>query len=706
MTVARNRILTAVLLGLAALAALTPVADSDIWWHLAAGREMIARRGFLWADPFSLGARGRPWIDLHWLFQLGSYGLFRLGGLAALVAGKAILVAAGAWLWLRAVQAGVGAERPRDGSAEPTPAAPKPTTIDQPDRFNQSDQSNQSGSDADVVRERDGGGGAKRPAQQAPTPEAPKLVAAALLAVALPLGLFFVRHLLLVRPVILTLVFLAAFVFVLERFAGGGRARGLTALPVLTAVWANCQGLWPLGVLTIGCVLGGEGLARLRRRRELPSAGARRVTLALAGCLVAGTLTPYGWRALVLPVKLLLRLVPANANVFSSQVAENVPPLLLARGDPLALLPLIAVALATAGSFAHGRPDRRFGRALIALAFFGLALTANRNVLLFFWMAIPIAVANAAPALVRRLSGRRLLPLIWSATAALTTGLLLFALGRETRLDQPAPFRVPSGSARLIEQDPGAGRIFSADHYGGYLIWSLHPRAAPYLDTRLVLRTADEYAEFLALLEQPDRWEEFARRHPFDHAVLPTDYPDRYLPLAAHLYRSADWRLVYTDGTESLFRHDPDHRRAALDLGARATTDRILTDQARRYPRREVAEAARRQLARLDLALGHPEECLYVLSALPEDPSAQALAGRCHLQIGDLTAAEATGRRMLERDADSVAALDLLALVALARGDLPGGIGWLRKALAADPYDPEARAILDQLESQAAPPGR
>src|SRR5687767_10958892 len=62
-----GRLAGLVLILLAGAAALTPVADSDIWWHLAAGREMIARRGFLWVDPFSLGARGRPWIDLHWL---------------------------------------------------------------------------------------------------------------------------------------------------------------------------------------------------------------------------------------------------------------------------------------------------------------------------------------------------------------------------------------------------------------------------------------------------------------------------------------------------------------------------------------------------------------------------------------------------------------------------------------------------------------
>ena len=40
--------LFAVVLGVAAaLTGLAPSADGDIWWHLAAGREMVARQGLL-----------------------------------------------------------------------------------------------------------------------------------------------------------------------------------------------------------------------------------------------------------------------------------------------------------------------------------------------------------------------------------------------------------------------------------------------------------------------------------------------------------------------------------------------------------------------------------------------------------------------------------------------------------------------------------
>src|SRR5688500_531561 len=86
-----------VLLGSAVAAlGLTPSADGDIWWHLAAGREMVARGGVLLSDPFSVSAAGRGWVDVHWLFQLGAYTIHQGFGLTGLVLMKCALLAAGA----------------------------------------------------------------------------------------------------------------------------------------------------------------------------------------------------------------------------------------------------------------------------------------------------------------------------------------------------------------------------------------------------------------------------------------------------------------------------------------------------------------------------------------------------------------------------------------------------------------------------------
>ena len=82
----------------AAFAALTldfPVSDTDIWWHLAAGRWIVEHGAIPRVDPFCRSSLGVPWTDLHWGFQLvawkiwnamGNPGLILFRGLAATAA--------------------------------------------------------------------------------------------------------------------------------------------------------------------------------------------------------------------------------------------------------------------------------------------------------------------------------------------------------------------------------------------------------------------------------------------------------------------------------------------------------------------------------------------------------------------------------------------------------------------------------------------
>ena len=135
----------------AALVALGPIADGDIYWHLAAGDEIWRRGALLRTDPFTVSAAGRAWVDVHWLFQVAVALIHRAFGFGGLAVAKAVLVAAGAALGTR-------------------------------------------------TAERAGG------------PAARDLCAAALLGL-----LFLARHLLPLRPIVATLLFLAAFLAVLER---------------------------------------------------------------------------------------------------------------------------------------------------------------------------------------------------------------------------------------------------------------------------------------------------------------------------------------------------------------------------------------------------------------------------------------------------------------------------------------------------------
>src|SRR6185369_6565752 len=188
---------------------------------------------------------------------------------------------------------------------------------------------------------------------------------------------------------------------------------------------------------------------------------------------------------------------------------------------------------------------------------------------------------------------------------------------QETRIDQPTPFRFPQAAAAQLARSGASGAVFGADHQGGYLIWALYPRLKPYIDTRLVLRSADEYSEYLDLLDNPYRFDAFARREGISHVVLPLAYPDRYLRLIAQLYQSTGWKLVFTNGAEVWFTRSektlggaaPALRGGAslpaCDLAADATTDRLLHEMSARFAGdARLHEAARLQLASLQIAVG------------------------------------------------------------------------------------------------------
>lgn len=600
---------------------------------------MVQSGQLLRADPFSVSALGRPWIDVHWLFQLLAFGVYQAGGYLGLVLAKAALVAAGAAVLARAV-----------AREAPAWAFPLPFVT----------------------------------------------------------ALFLARHLLPVRPIVLTLLLLALFFAILETFRREGRPRILLWLPVLQIAWVNLQGLAAFGPALVGAYLAGAlATVWLGGKRWFPflpeSAPWRPLALALAGCAAASFVSPYGARAALLPFQLLLRITPSGANVFAAEVAENIPPFVLERTAPEQIGHFKWYLAALALTFALARGRLVLSRLLVVLGLVVLALMANRNVLLLYWLGTPIAVMNAAPALRTLLAHRRTAVAagIVAALSFLAVGaLVVMAAAREPSLRVPTPFRFPTESARVLAAREGGGTVFAPDHQGGYLIWTLHPRHRPYLDTRLILRTAAQYAEYLDVVDHPERFDAFQARHRFDHVVLPTGYPDRYLGLVAHLARSRDWTLVYTDGSEVLFARDPAGA-PAVNLAQRETTLGILEELSRRYTG-PLLTAARLHLAKLLLLVDQVDQAKLVLAPM-DDRGARALRARCFLLAGDLVTAQTLARSLLAEDDEDVQSMTLLAVIALAKGDAAAGLDWLRRALAEDPFDAEARALLERLEKRETP---
>ena len=631
----------------AAYAACFPLMDTDIWWHLAAGRLMVKEHRLLFADPFAADSFGSPWVDVHWLFQVLVLLLHRLGGIVAIVVAKVVLIGLGVGLGVRALCARL---------ARPLwlPAA------------------------ATVV-------GMLYPA----------------------------RHLMLARPTVFTLVAITLMLLIVQRVRRDGRLRWALLLIPVQVFWANVQGLYLLGPVLLACFVVGDSVAALFAPRvpSLQPAPPRRVRLGLAVLVpvlvLASAATPYGLQGLRLPFLLFDRIDAVANQVFSRQVSENVAPWLLERTSPGVLSAFKWLAALTFLSFL---PARRLAleRLCLATVFFGLALMANRNVLLFLWVAGPIVVENlAAWARVRWL--RRLL------VVGASIGLLaiIFVRAREARgepgIGELAPFRVPEQAVdRFLSDRLPAGPIFCSDRYGGYLSWRLYPNGRPMMDGRLVLRSAQQYAEHLALGEHPENFDAYRRRYGIRTVILPTAYPDGFLPLVAWLYRQPSWRLLYTDGTQTLFVHDEDGEWSGrgLDLTAPQTVSEIRRELETRYGSWPlVHNQARLHLARLLAEIGATGPADELLALLP-GTTAAALRARVAYRAGDAERAEQMAKALLARHPDEIESLCLLALLSHERGEQQAALALVKRALEVDPFHPLARQILDQVQRDLVPAAR
>lgn len=75
------------------LSACVPMVNMDIWAHLRTGQLILERRVIPYEDWYSYTASGRPWLEMHWLFQIVMAKLHAVGGVTLLVLTKAVLQA-------------------------------------------------------------------------------------------------------------------------------------------------------------------------------------------------------------------------------------------------------------------------------------------------------------------------------------------------------------------------------------------------------------------------------------------------------------------------------------------------------------------------------------------------------------------------------------------------------------------------------------
>ena len=463
--------------------------DYDMGFHLRAGQWILQNRAFPQKDVFTYTVNQNDYVDLHWLYQVACFGLYRLWGYGGLGLAH-LLLTLGAF--------GLTALRLR----------------------------------------------------LAHTP--PWLYTLLFFPAAIAMELRFLE-----RPEILSWVLLILTLLVLDLRLDHNR-NFLFLLPVLQLFWVNIEGLFILGWVVMGAYLLGNWFHFKRIDRPLLKYG----LLSLA----ATCLNPYFLKGVAFPLVLFTRL--QGSNIFKHYISEFQSPWTVAQnssdpfmpGLPIHTYRLLSLALLLVIGWTHKK--RRFHELFLAVVFFGLSVSAIRNVPLFFWVVLPIGAASlrdlfAQPEFMGKagafLGANRKIALL-SALLILLTGARVLTgayFVSDRRVIHPGlgmdEERFPVQAALFMGEKGLAAPLVNDLAYGGWLIWKGPSRV--FIDGRLEVMREDLFTQYRdsffpgQLGPLLSRWG--AQMVIFDHMMN-----GQWL---AQIKTMPDWRLLYFDDVCALY---------------------------------------------------------------------------------------------------------------------------------------------------------
>jgi hypothetical protein len=340
------------------------------------------------------------------------------------------------------------------------------------------------------------------------------------------------------RPQLLgTVLFTASMWIVVTR---AEHPRRLWWLPLLTLVWANAHGSFPL----VFVLLALASIEDLRGARS----PLRHLGPVAAACAVATAITPFGPTVWGYVVDL------ATDPVVAERVGEWGPPTLASAAGTLFYASLAIVGI---GLVALRRSVRITD--LLALTVFAvLALLAVRAAV---WWALSAPVilagvlARAGVAVEEREAARgRAWPVIVAAFGVVA--LIAFASARGIDDETGAPAMLSFAPERLVavlrDELPAGANVFASQLHASWAEYSA-PELRYAVDSRIELFPADIWERYFAVsAAQPD-WEGFLIEDDVQGVLLD---PDQAPGLLEAMATDPSWRLVASDAQGAAFVRD------------------------------------------------------------------------------------------------------------------------------------------------------
>ncbi len=478
--------------------------------------------------------------------------------------------------------------------------------------------------------------------------------------------LYCMRVRLMCRPMIFSVLLLAATAWVLRGFATRRHGR-LWLLPIICLFWANLHAGFFIAFALFPIFLLHELRAKTPPEDKLKRV---RALIVCGACCVAATLVnPYGYHALVHPFTLT-----TSAHLTMTQEWQGMAPpwRFFTPGTPGFLHGFaffwIAVALLVVSMAATWRRVTLID-ALTVLLFTVMPLASRRHVDLFGVAVFPVLAKHLGMllAMARWPSRGR------AASAvhiALAVGLVAAGFGLRFGFERPGvrlgvtPGLFPIKAADFVAAHNLPGRMLNYWSWGPYLIWRFYPGRKVYADGRFEAYDEKVFDDWLVMNEGREGWRKLVDAYGINFALVAPS------PRLAGQFDDPRWRLVYWDDLCVIYLRETPETKALIeqyecglthpakflahlqDAANLPAMERQLRAKLARDPGCAVAHG---NLARLLLREGRVEEATEhlerVVELQPWAPPALHDLGNCYRHLGRLDDAIRTFQRLVRMPA-------------------------------------------------------
>lgn len=357
------------------------------------------------------------------------------------------------------------------------------------------------------------------------------------------------------RPEIFSYLLLCLFFYMLED------ERKIRMLPLLQVLWVNLHGYFILGPILIFLYLLGELISGDAMK-------AKKLGMILGLASLACFINPYFYKGAFYPIKIL-------AGVFAEQklYLQNIHELMMPVSAGLGRYAFFWIlAILSSVTFLINLKKARMQHILIFLGAFIASYAAIRNMPIFIFMAMPLAVINLNEArLTKNIIERKYYAV---CILVILAAVYFFTSNRYYVFTKQSAFRnteskmtellTPSKACDFLEKNNIKGRIFNNIDFGHYIAYRFYPEKRVFIDARTELYKDDFYKSYQRAQNYPGEWEGLQRKYNFDIALLRHIFSGTERILK-YLYNNKEWALVYYDESSAIFLRDVSDNKKAIE---------------------------------------------------------------------------------------------------------------------------------------------